>query len=335
MTGSISTDDGAVNAGNSGAVAALPPTTGRKTGPGAVDPRLTAAVDDSAGQNKRSGDRVRDRADRGTKDSRGKTEIDRNGSGSVSGVAGKGSEVAKVGGTLISSLGAGASSLLGSVGQAGQGLQMPQVPASTAGQSNPTSLSSPTAQAALAEYLGGGGNGGGVVGSGAGSGIATPGVGGGSGAAGPSSGGSNAYEKKVIDLAGQVVSAGTPYAWGGGSLDGPSQGTTDGGAADAAGDYNKVGYDCSGLTRMLVYQASGVEIPRTSGEQYSFGQLISAAEARPGDLAFDDNPSAHVMMYVGDGKVVEAQQSGTDVMFSDAASRGVTQYVRVVTPPAE
>lgn len=328
MTSGISTNDGAVQTGGNQADGQL--QTVMRTGPdgkpipGAVDPRLTAAADDTDQQNRRGGDKVGDGIRKTKDDSAGKTAIDEKGSDGVSQLA-----------SLATAFGTGAQGVLGSVGQLGSGMQMPsmpQVPASSAGQSNPSTLSSPAAQQALAKLLGDDSTG--AVGSGSGSGLTTPGgSGGGSGSAGPSSGGSNAYEKKIIDLANQVVGANIPYAWGGGGLDGPSQGTTDnGGGADAAGDYNKVGYDCSGLARYLVYQASGVEIPRTSGEQFSAGQLVSAADARPGDLAFDGNPQNHVMIYVGDGKVCEAQMSGTNIMFSDAASRGVTQYVRVVSP---
>ena len=39
---------------------------------------------------------------------------------------------------------------------------------------------------------------------------------------------------------------GVPYAWGGGDANGPTQGIRDGGVADSFGDYNKVGFDCSG-----------------------------------------------------------------------------------------
>ena len=67
------------------------------------------------------------------------------------------------------------------------------------------------------------------------------------------------------DYAGTVITAPTPgiaagiaagmaylglqYSWGGGNADGPTLGIHDGGkAGDANGDYNRVGFDCSGLT---------------------------------------------------------------------------------------
>lgn len=326
----ISTDDGAIQAGSATASSALDDARrgdGRAAAPG-VDPRLTVAVDDTAKQNKRSGDKVGHGIGTAKKDSSGKTDIDGNGA----------DDMGKIGPAMLAALGSGASGLLGSLGQGGGGAQMPQmpqVPASSAGQSLPNSLSGPAAKQTLASLLGGpGGASGGpgfdkaaVLGG-------HGGHGGRGGKAGPTTPGATEYQQRIIDLANQAVSAGIPYAWGGGTLDGPGQGTTDGGAADAAGDYNKIGFDCSGLTRYLVAQASGVELPRTSGAQYAAGYLVDAADARPGDLAFNSDPSEHVMMYVGDGTVVEAQQSGTNIMFSDAAGRGVTQFVRVVDDPA-
>lgn len=319
---SISTNDPIIDSGSSSAseqlTAANAGADGRPTGPGA-DPRLVSAVDDTSTQNRKAFDKADDGIERTKKDSNGKTDIDKGGADDVNGI----------GNAMLGALGSGASSLLGSAGQGGGGgmPQMPQVPASSAGQSNPMSLSNPKAAQAISRLLGGDGSG---FGSGGALGAAAGGRGG-RGVGGPTTPGGTEYEQRIIDLANQVVAAGIPYAWGGGSLDGISQGIQDGGAADAAGDYAKQGFDCSGLARYLVYQASGVEIPRVSGDQYGAGQLISAADARPGDLAFHNNPGQHVMVYVGDGKVVEAQKSGTNIMFSDAASRGVTQFVRVVS----
>ncbi|GAS94815.1 resuscitation-promoting factor interacting protein [Mycolicibacterium mageritense DSM 44476 = CIP 104973] len=326
MTSSISTDDGAIQSGSGQASAALESARtggGRANAPG-VDPRLAVAVDDTAEQNRRGGDKVDRGIDTTKRDSTGKTGIDAEGSDGIN----------NIGPALLAGLGGAGSGLMGALGQGGGGQgaqmpQMPQVPAASAGQSLPGLLSGANPSQALASLLSGGAGGGSGAGAGGGVGRAL-GRGGAGGEGGPTTPGQNEYEQRIIDLANEVVAAGIPYAWGGGTIDGISQGIHDGGAADAAGDYAKQGFDCSGLARYLVYQASGVEIPRVSGDQYGAGYLVSAADARPGDLAFHNNPGQHVMVYVGDGKVVEAQQSGTNIMFSDAAQRGVTQYVRVV-----
>ena len=113
---------------------------------------------------------------------------------------------------------------------------------------------------------------------------------------------------------------GIPYAWGGGELDGPSKGISDGGGpADRAGDYNKVGFDCSGLARYITYQETGVEIARTSQAQYATGMAISASQAQPGDLFFPESagrPPHHVQVYIGNNQVVEAPSSGQTVKIS-------------------
>ena len=121
----------------------------------------------------------------------------------------------------------------------------------------------------------------------------------------------NAITKNVL---------GIPYAWGGGSMSGPTQGISDGGGpADRAGDYRKVGFDCSGLSRYITGQMYGVEIPRTSEAQFASGAAVSASQARPGDLVFPASagrPPGHVQVYVGDGKVLEAPSSGQTVKIS-------------------
>lgn len=316
----ISTNDEAVQSGSSSASDQLNTSAGGgQSGAPGVDPRLTNAVDDTQAQNKHAHEKANDGINKTKKDSKGKTDIDSAGSDGVNGI----------GSSLLSALGSGASGALGSLGQGGgmpQMPQMPQVPSGSPGQSLPGSLSGPNAANTVSAALGGdGANGHGGLTLGANSGRA--------GVGGPAGVGDTEYQQRVIELAKQVVGAGIPYSWGSGGLDGPTcSGTTDGGAADAAGDYNKTGFDCSGLARYLVYQGAGMEIPRTSQAQYASGMEISSADAQPGDLLFPDHSFGgggpqHVQVYVGEGKVIEAQQSGTNVMFSDAPSGKFVRYV--------
>ncbi len=103
---------------------------------------------------------------------------------------------------------------------------------------------------------------------------------------------------------------GTPYAWGGGSLTGPSRGI--------GIDAGVVGFDCSGLTRYAYYQA-GISIPRNSTAQYAALPKVSRANLQRGDLlfwAFDtSNPATihHVAIYLGNGQIIEAPESGLTV----------------------
>lgn len=115
-----------------------------------------------------------------------------------------------------------------------------------------------------------------------------------------------------------LAKRGTPYAWGGGGYNGPTKGIRDGGVADAHGDYNKVGFDCSGLMQYAWYQGSKgrVKLPRTTYSQRSAGPNISMSALRPGDLIMMSN-DGHVAIYAGGGKMVEAPQSGDVVKLSN------------------
>lgn len=119
---------------------------------------------------------------------------------------------------------------------------------------------------------------------------------------------------------------GQPYAWGGGTAAGPSRGIRDGGVADAHGDYNKTGFDCSGLT-LYAYAQAGITLPRVSAEQYHAGKHVPIKQAQPGDLVFwsstgDPAGIHHVAIYLGNGKILEAPQSGSVVKESALSERG-------------
>ena len=97
---------------------------------------------------------------------------------------------------------------------------------------------------------------------------------------------------------------GLPYVWGAGGLDGPTNG----------------GFDCSGLTRYAVYQATGKVLPRTTYDQANAGQPVQdLSQILPGDLVlsnFSERGPEHVQMYAGGGQVVEAQTFGVPVKMS-------------------
>jgi hypothetical protein len=92
---------------------------------------------------------------------------------------------------------------------------------------------------------------------------------------------------------------GVPYLWGGTD---PTQ-----------------GLDCSGLVQD-VYSDVGISLPRTSQEQATIGTPVtSLSEAQPGDLVFfpgSDGTAAspgHVGIYIGNGEMIDAPHTGTDV----------------------
>ena len=74
---------------------------------------------------------------------------------------------------------------------------------------------------------------------------------------------------------------GTPYAWGGG----------------APG-----GFDCSGFVS-YVYAQMGISLPHQSGDILNSGTVISASEARPGDILWWPG---HVGIYAGNGQVLHS-----------------------------
>jgi cell wall-associated NlpC family hydrolase len=58
-------------------------------------------------------------------------------------------------------------------------------------------------------------------------------------------------------------------------------------------------------------------MPRSSAAQSQVGRPVSRSELQPGDLVFFYHPVSHVGFYAGDGKVLNAVQTGDVVRYSD------------------
>lgn len=68
-------------------------------------------------------------------------------------------------------------------------------------------------------------------------------------------------------------------------------------------------FDCSGLTT-YAWGKAGVGLPRNSRRQYNALPKIPKQFAQPGDLIFTGSPIHHVGMYLGNGTMVHAPQTG-------------------------
>ena len=80
-------------------------------------------------------------------------------------------------------------------------------------------------------------------------------------------------------------------------------------------------FDCSGLV-MMAYRAAGINIARTSEEQWATEVRVPASQVEPGDLVFfagsdgTDTSPGHVGLVIGNGEMVEAYATGFPVRIS-------------------
>jgi cell wall-associated NlpC family hydrolase len=121
----------------------------------------------------------------------------------------------------------------------------------------------------------------------------------------------------VIQRAGSQM--GVPYSWGGGTAAGPSRGIDSGAGT--------VGFDCSGLI-LYAFAGVGIKLPHYSGSQYELGRKIPASQMRRGDVIFYGPGGAqHVTLYLGNGQMLEAPYTGSNVHISPVRTSGMTPYV--------
>lgn len=109
---------------------------------------------------------------------------------------------------------------------------------------------------------------------------------------------------------------GTPYVWGGESAK---------------------GFDCSGLLQ-YVWAQQGVNIPRTTYEQFQTGKQVSLSSLQPGDAVFFKGSDSivqngktlpgHVAMYIGHGEVIQAPHTGTTVQITPLKDMGPAMGAR-------
>jgi peptidoglycan DL-endopeptidase CwlO len=88
-------------------------------------------------------------------------------------------------------------------------------------------------------------------------------------------------------------------------------------------------YDCSGLT-LWAYRQVGISLPHSSRAQFGYGKSVAYGEWKAGDLLFYGSSAGsihHVAMYIGDGMLVHASQSGTPVQTGAAPDGGGNDYL--------
>lgn len=82
--------------------------------------------------------------------------------------------------------------------------------------------------------------------------------------------------QEIVRTARQYV--GVPYRWG--------------------GESPQTGFDCSGLT-MVVYRINGLDLPRSSEQQWKVGKSIHRRQLQIGDLVFFATGGGHRVSHVG------------------------------------
>ncbi len=101
---------------------------------------------------------------------------------------------------------------------------------------------------------------------------------------------------------------GDPYVWG----------------AAGPGDF-----DCSGLV-MWAYAQVGISLPHYTGSQWNMGEHISRSQLEPGDLVFFFADISHVGLYLGDGLMLDAPQTGQVVQVQPVFWSDYVGAVRIV-----
>jgi len=118
----------------------------------------------------------------------------------------------------------------------------------------------------------------------------------------PVKGSSGNIRDEIVDTAHSFI--GLPYQWGSCSLENNS-------------------FDCSGLV-LAVYQLNGLNVPRTSQDQYFSGLTIMKEDLQKGDLVFFSGTGngriTHVGIYIGDDRFIHAPGTGKTICTDSLSS---------------
>ena len=90
-------------------------------------------------------------------------------------------------------------------------------------------------------------------------------------------------------------------------------------------------FDCSGLT-MRAWGAAGVGMAHSARRQMAAFPRVSLSALLPGDLVFYGSPPHHVAIYVGNGQVMHAPQTGQVVQLASVRGAGGSSPSGAVRP---
>lgn len=87
------------------------------------------------------------------------------------------------------------------------------------------------------------------------------------------------------------------------------------------GGTSPKGFDCSGLVQ-YVCKSVGISVNRTAAAQFGNGRAVNKKDLQPGDLLFFSKGGriSHVGIYVGNGQMIHAPQTGDVVKYSSINS---------------
>jgi cell wall-associated NlpC family hydrolase len=114
--------------------------------------------------------------------------------------------------------------------------------------------------------------------------------------------GNQRFREEIVKTARRYV--GVPYRWG--------------------GESPRTGFDCSGYI-MVVYRLNGLDLPRSSRQQWEIGKQISRRQLQKGDLVFFATSGggriSHVGIYTGEDKFLHAPSKGSRIKTSSLSSK--------------
>ncbi|WP_327088002.1 C40 family peptidase [Nonomuraea sp. NBC_01738] len=136
---------------------------------------------------------------------------------------------------------------------------------------------------------------------------------------------------EIVRLAYELEGRDLVYSWGGGHAEdpGPSNGTCRGyhGSIKPCPAQRTRGLDCSGFTRWVYALAHGKDVLGRGNTDDHVRRMYRVERPRPGDLVYFGKITKkrvithHVGIYLGDGKMMNAPETGAVVRIDEIAKK--------------